>query len=389
MSSSSSSAEARPRLHLDYVDGLRAVAALTVYVNHVYGMVWNPYLGFRATGLLAPARYFLVLGHLSVTVFIVVSGYCLSLPVVDQDLTLRGGTHGFFKRRARRILPPYYAALVLCLIMIGTFLGKQTWTLWDVPIQVNTVAVVSHFLLLQDLFGTGRINYVFWSIAVEWQIYFVMPMLVRGWRRYGIVAVAAIALVVGYGLAIGLGHTRVARANPHFLGMFALGMLAAQVVRSQDARWLELRDRFHWGLVALGGAGAALALMLAWGVETSTDRFPYIDFPVGLMTAALLIHAARPNTVAARFFSFRPLVFVGTFSYSVYLMHAPLLQIQWQFALDPLGIGRNLQFWLMLGPGLVFVLAASYVFHRLFEAPFMGGMRVATPKPALAGNAPP
>jgi peptidoglycan/LPS O-acetylase OafA/YrhL len=373
------------RLHLDYVDGIRALAALIVYFNHAYGMVWNNYFDERPEGWLGFTRYSLVVGHLCVTVFIVVSGFCLALPVIEAGGVLRGGLGGFFKRRARRILPPYYAALLLCLALIGTFLGKQTMTIWDVATQLNRAAVVSHFLLFQDLIGTGRINYVFWSIAVEWHIYFAMPVLVWLWRRRGAAAVVVGSLAFGYGLLLFFGHTRIARAHPYFLGMFALGMFAAHVVRAREANWLRLRERVPWGLVLLAGLAVVTALILALGVDRAIESFELLDFPVGILSTALLVYASRENLVR-RLLCLRPLVWIGTFSYSLYLVHAPLLQVQWQYVLEPLGVGKNARFLAMLTLGVGFVLAVSYVFHRLFEAPFMGKARpaLATPSPAPA-----
>src|ERR1041384_2109381 len=181
------------KLRLDHIDGLRATAALIVYVNHAFAQVFAHTEYPR--GLLSAVSYSMVAGHLSVTVFIVVSGFCLALPVIQHGGPLRGGPACFLKRRAPRIPPPYYAAVALCLVLIATIIGEPTGTLWDVPIKVDGTSIVSHLLLLQDLFGTSRINYVFWSIAVEWHIYFLMPLLVWAWARLGPAAVVTAALV--------------------------------------------------------------------------------------------------------------------------------------------------------------------------------------------------
>ncbi|WP_410959855.1 acyltransferase family protein, partial [Salmonella sp. SAL4356] len=74
--------------------------------------------------------YSLVTGHLAVSIFIVISGFCLALPVVAAGDRMRDGSLNFFKRRARRILPPYYGALAFSLLLIATVLGKKTGSLW-------------------------------------------------------------------------------------------------------------------------------------------------------------------------------------------------------------------------------------------------------------------
>jgi len=367
-----------PKLRLDHVDGLRAIAALVVYFNHAYAHTWNPYHRVYPTGFFGPAKYLLVLGHLSVTVFIVVSGFCLALPVIQQGGDLRGGVIGFFKRRARRILPPYYAAVALCLILIWTVLREPTGSLWDVPLQVlvKPSSILVHLLLLQDLFATGHINYVFWSIAVEWHIYFAMPLLVYAWKRFGASAVVLGTLVIGYGMMIGLEDTRVGRANPHYLGMFALGMLAAHIARSNAAKLVTLRDRVPWWLVAAAALLVTGGIATAWGVGLSVQRFHFLDLPTGVMAASALIASSLPKAgLLTRFFSLRPLVFVGTFSYSLYLIHAPLLQFLWHYVFDPLGL-TSAPLFLWLGTaGLAVVLVSSYLFHLLFEAPFMRAAR--------------
>jgi peptidoglycan/LPS O-acetylase OafA/YrhL len=360
-------------LHLNHVEGMRALAAYAVYINHAYAQSNFPPIW--------PFQYSLVWGHLSVTVFIVLSGFCLTLPVVGNGDRLRGGAREFFVRRARRILPPYYAAMAAALILIWTVIGKPTGTLWDVPIQLNKVAIVSHFLLLQDLFGTGRINYAFWSIAVEWQIYLLFPALVWCWRTYGPRIAVPLALLVGYALRLGFADTRVERAATHYLGMFAFGMLAAYLVRSSKAEYRSVRDRVPWASLAAGSVAVVWASMWRWGWEVSIHRFAFLDLFVGVAAMSVLVLTSREKaSVVARFLSLKPLVFIGTFSYSVYLLHAPLLQLLWQYVFHPAGLGASAMFAALMGPGALMVLGTSYGFFYCFERPFVAGSARGAPR---------
>jgi peptidoglycan/LPS O-acetylase OafA/YrhL len=378
--------------HLNHIDGIRAVAALVVYFNHAYAQTWNVlWLNEQAKGAFEWTRFGMVLGPWSVTVFIVVSGFCLALPVVDQG-GLRGGVLGFFKRRARRILPPYYAAVFLCLALIYTVLREPTGALWDTPLQVVDSpfrSITAHLLLVQDLFATSHINYVFWSIAVEWQLYFVMPALVWGWYRFGPGVVVPLALVLGYAIFIAFAETRVARAHPHYLGMFTLGMLGAFIARSNGERYQALRKHVPWGAVALSSAVVAFGTMIYLGVDNSLRYHIWLDFPVCLMTTALLVASSQQNGAwSTRVFGWRPLVFIGTFSYSLYLVHAPLLQLLWKYAMLPSGASLNVQFMLLMTIGLAITLAASYGFHLLFEAPFMkSAAKARQPQPSALPTA--
>src|SRR6266567_178843 len=105
-------------MRLDYVDGIRATAALYVALTHAYnyaGVNTNP----DAPRWLKLASGWLGYGHYAVDVFIVISGFCLMFPVVaSPGGDLRSGLGRYFKRRALRILPPYYAALFLTLGLI-------------------------------------------------------------------------------------------------------------------------------------------------------------------------------------------------------------------------------------------------------------------------------
>ncbi len=366
-------AAAKTALHLAHIDGLRALAALLVFVNHAYGQSWSGIKGELPTRI--PFTWFrstLITGHFAVTVFIAVSGFCLALPVLRGDGQLRGGTKEFFRRRARRILPPYYAALALCLLLIATIIGEPTGSLWDVPIVVDWKAIVAHALLLQDFFATGRINYVFWSIAVEWQIYFLFPLMVLLARRIGVLPMAACALALGFALAFGLKDTRVYRASPHYIGIFALGVVAAYVSYSKDPFFERLRAFRHFGLLA------ALALIITLGAipilspDFKATDYPLYDGGIGIFAfAALVLTSTRPKSLLTKLFSLPPLVWLGTFSYSLYLIHAPILQILWQYVAMPIGLDNEVTFIGLMTVGFVVTVVASYGFFRVFERPFM------------------
>lgn len=362
---------APPRLRLDYVDGMRAVAALVVVMNHAYAQAWCAFYDQFPAAEFTFLTYSLAVGHLAVSVFIVISGFCLYLPVARTGDALKGGFSRFFKRRARRILPPYYAALGLSLLLIATIIGEPSGSLWDVSATVRTSDVVSHVLLLQNVFGTGRINYVFWSIALEWQIYFLFPLLVFLFRRWSVVGTVLGAMAGGYALTLS-GIARVDHANFHYLGLFALGMLTARVAFSASSDAVGLKRRIPANLIAIATLVPATVLILFWGWRTAIERWPLLDLMVGIGAAGLLLSAARtPEGVVTRMFSVRTLVWIGGFSYSLYLVHAPILQILWQYGLKPLGVASGTMFVVLVTVGIPLAVGLSYLFFLLFERPFM------------------
>jgi peptidoglycan/LPS O-acetylase OafA/YrhL len=99
----------------------------------------------------------------------------------------------------------------------------------------------------------------------------------------------------------------------------------------------------------------------------------FIELPIGLFAACLLVAGSRPERSGRvrRILGARPLVFVGMFSFSVYLIHAPLLQAEWQYGLRPLHLGSRLTVVLLMSIGVPLMLAAAYGFFHLFERRFM------------------
>jgi peptidoglycan/LPS O-acetylase OafA/YrhL len=240
--------------------------------------------------------------------------------------------------------------------------------------------------LLQDIYGTSKINYVFWSIAVEWQIYFFFPLLVWAWRRFGPGVVVPVALVFGYALRLGFADSRLVRANPHYIGMFVLGMFAAYVAQSPKDMFARARERFPWRATATLGLVVTAGLTLWLGWHWGENHFYILDLPVGIMATSALVASSRSaDSTLSRAFSWKPLVFVGTFSYSIYLVHAPLLQILWQYVLHPVGADNATIFAFLMTLGFAMILGASYLFFRVFEEPFMrAAKRRAVPAPMPA-----
>ena len=100
-----------PRLH--FIDGLRGMAMLMVLLSHcwLYGGQWTVILplGTRSVNLASILAY----GNTGVNLFLVLSGFCLYWPFVKDRARREPTLWEFAKKRCRRILPPYYAALVL------------------------------------------------------------------------------------------------------------------------------------------------------------------------------------------------------------------------------------------------------------------------------------
>ncbi|MDQ2799076.1 MAG: acyltransferase, partial [Armatimonadota bacterium] len=340
-------AEPLARQHLDFLDGIRALAALYVMLGHTYLLVFLD----RPVATQLGIRWMLY-GHFAVDVFIVLSGFCLALPVAQKG-ALRGGAKEFFLRRARRILPPFYGALMLALAL---FFFPRTSPFYPDALHVRHLdpflikSILVNVVLLND-FNTWAtwIDPPFWSVAVEWKIYFLFPLLVWLWLRQGWKVMLLAAAIIGYGLT-GLVHL----LFPHFMifptclwyiFLFALGICAAHAAFGKensvkagadpDRRWLWVA-----GASLALCIGLLIALPIDLGTKVTTDmhvkayanHLPFIDAGVGLLFASCLVLLGRSSRQArpgpgVRALSWKPLAFLGTFAYSIYLVHWPLIDV--------------------------------------------------------------
>ncbi|MGI4790213.1 MAG: acyltransferase family protein [Janthinobacterium lividum] len=354
------------RSHLNYLDGLRGLAALFVVLHHVY---------FEATlstafSIFPPLPQWtspLQFGRIAVDIFIVLSGYCLMLPVV-RDGILRGGLWQFALRRGRRILPPYWAALLLSMAALSLpplrSLPKDIWTL-GIRDGWSTGAIVSHLLLLHNLKNQWifRIDSPMWSVATEWQIYFVFVLLLLPlWRRWGLSFSIAAACILGCAPHY-LLHGRFDVAAPQFLALFSFGMAAA----TSNIRPIAFK---------IAAAFFALAYCF-WIRQLSPESIP-MDILAGITTACLI--AALRDYKSVFILSSKVCVRLGAFSYSLYLVHFPVLLAASSILL-PIHLNRWQFFVRLMLLGVPASLAISYLFHLVFERPFMNskpGVKIKT-----------
>jgi peptidoglycan/LPS O-acetylase OafA/YrhL len=386
---------------IDYVDGLRAVAALAVVFLHAFQMrgyslesvlTLPPDLVPSNTsfGAVLALLYDVggSLGLYAVKVFIVISGYTLMIGAAKAaDGRPKGGLKGYFERRIKRIWPPYYVALLLSLAIIFLIPGMNTefGGYRDQHIPVTVDGVVAHLLFVQNFTPEWslQINTPLWTIAVEEQIYIIFPFLLLPlWRRYPSVVLTLVAALVPIGLSFVLPYRNFLEIRPWFLILFAFGAWGSSISfskRPQDVRW---RDRIPWSLVAASfitvwaGLKVALPRLLGANAPEGYITDPISDPFLGGAVACMLVHWTRvwqqgiPRLSILAVLNSRPLVFIGVYSYSLYLMHAPFQSVLTEL-LRALGVNNDLFFVLMLFPGIPIILILTYIFHVLFERPFM------------------
>jgi len=353
------------------LDGLRAVALLSIFVVHA-DVGWAPG------------------GFLAVSTFFTLSGFLITaLLVTEHGTDGRIGLGAFWARRARRLLP---ASLCTALLI-----GLATLVLGD-PVQVDhlggdvvgalTYVANWRFLLAETTyageFASQSPLLHFWSLAIEEQFYVVFPVvavaalrLARRWRpavTVALVAGVALSLVAGIvGSASGSSPDRLYFRTDIRAGELLVGALAGL--------WWVRRGHlasagWHRAVRRVG----PVPLVVMVGLIATSDYHDSFWYRGGLLayslvTVGVVLAAVEPSGPVRAVLSWRPLVGIGVVSYGAYLVHWPLFM--WLFTETSIpGAAR-------LVGGTAVSLAVAVASYRLVELPVRE--RRFLPAPALLG----
>lgn len=348
------------------LDGLRALSVIAVIWHHVTG----PHeIGF------------LNHGNRGVDLFFAISGFLVTTLLLRERRATGGiSLRDFYIRRTLRIFPLYYAVLALYAVLVfatmrGTPKGSEFWQ--HLPAFAT---YTSNWFLDFDRADSGIVFYFAWSLATEEQFYLFWPpllaaLLARGRLAWfaAIVAVALVALrlLASEGVAgTGFGVTLLASLAPPILFGAALALL------------LDHRPTFAVLAPVLGHPFAPPAIAMA-ALLLLELRAPGIvtAVPFALLVASICL---RQDSVLQPLLQARPVVFIGTVSYGVYLMHMLAANAVRKV------VGQQGGALVFVGT-LALVLAMAAISHRWFERPilrrktrFTRGARVGAPAGALA-----
>ena len=351
------------------LDGLRGLAALFVVVHHCW------LLSFRGRyPLVAGPEWldWLLHGRFAVVFFITLSGFSLAISPARHGWRL-GGVRRYAKRRAWRILPPYWAALVFSLVVAAT------WTRLPLADPPTGRSVVVYGLLLQDFVPAPMPNAVFWSIAVEAALYLAFPLLliVRRWAGAAAMLAAVAVPVVAVGLLVpAVSSTPTAPATAatptqtwftfELAPLFAMGVVAAGVVAAGER---VRRVPWHW--LALLAAAPVLLLIVVRGSLWTVGHYYWIDLALGPAIALLLAAVAtRRPAPLTWLLATRPVTALGRYSYSLYLVHLPIVLVISRKIVAPHLPPGLPRFWVTLVLATSVSLVAAWVFASVFEIPF-------------------
>lgn len=362
-----------PRQHLSYLDGIRGIAILAVFLFHSLGASFGfdhlPWAGmvrdFRGSNCFL-ALYPFTYGFAGVAVFFAISGFCIHL---SHRRNAQEPWGQFFHRRFFRIYPPY-------LLAIGVFFFLWPWGSLRVESWDGVVQLVSHVIPIQNFdeksfFG---INGSFWSIAVEIQLYAIYPLLIWltsrfGWRKslmlVGIIEVLSRAISAVHNLYSEEPLPRLLSSSPlAFWLSWSLGAYLCECyLTSKTSRLFAIRVDVM----------AAIAFLLPLFKPTEPFTFLAFSWLTCLVIERLMTGkwASSPRLGRPMAALWRHLGALGVVSYSFYLFHQPfveLVKIGWGAAMPHAVVHPLIKYasCLVCYPLL---LALSFVIYRFIEQP--------------------
>lgn len=341
------------------LDGLRGLAALYVLLFHCWLLSFRGFPHNSGPSWLGWLMY----GRFAVVFFLVLSGFSLAISAARKGWRL-GGVADFLRRRAWRILPPYWAALVLSLLVAYLVVPASRFG----PPSGTTILVYA--FVVQDVFTAPTPNGAFWSIAVEAELYLAFPILLLVRRRLGaVVLVTAVTLVVVARGLLAKNALPIEGVNGLTLNLapvFVAGLVGAGVVVAS-----ERVRRLPWHWMAALAAAPALALVVIKGSVWTVDHYFWMDLVVVPAMTLLVVSVSlgRP-TLLVRLLDTRPMRSLGNFSYSLYLIHLPIVMVIVR-KIAPHHVSPGLStFCFTILLGLPVSVLAAWLFAAVFETPF-------------------
>lgn len=301
----------RTRFHIASLDGMRAIAVLIVFIGH----------GSTVDSVFP--------GHAGVTIFFFLSGY-LIVSLLRRELEGSGriALRNFYLRRALRILPPAYLA-ILCSISLGASgLISANVTIWG--IAAEALSYTNYYIVLAGRGGLPPETTQFWSLGVEEHFYLIIPALILFLfrrkvkvRQIGWVLLFLATVVPIWRIYLGLngaGFDRLYVSTDTRIDSMLYGSAFALLWNPAfgDRSPAVLRGRTLPYLATIG----VFAFMITALMPTHSFRLGIADVFQCLSLVPIFTYiVSRPASVVGKILNSRPVIRLGVLSFSIYLFH--------------------------------------------------------------------
>jgi peptidoglycan/LPS O-acetylase OafA/YrhL len=351
--------------HIPAIDGLRAVAVAAVIFYHL-GFTWIPG------------------GFLGVDLFFVISGYVITRLLLDS-IERSGGLdlRGFYKARARRLLPPMIFMIVLTGFYISIWAQDSVKRfLTDVPFALS--GTINWWLVAneQDYFeaiGRPPLLQHTWSLAVESQFYLIWPViLLLVLKRFGKKVIPLAALLIALISASLLFYVSLQLdassdvshiyfgTDTHSVGLFLGSALAVSWIPRNFKDEVSARAQNFIDFIGVFGLVGILATFLL--IDESSPTAYKIAFPLAaIFGVAIITSIVHPASRFAPILQNRVLLWIGERSYAIYLWHWVIFQIS-RPRVDIDG-----EDWALIAVRILIVLALADISLKLVELPIRSG----------------
>jgi peptidoglycan/LPS O-acetylase OafA/YrhL len=301
------------------IDGLRALAVLPVVLFHA-GFAW-----FGG-------------GYIGVDIFFVISGFLITSLIAEEIREKRFSIISFYERRIRRIFPALFAGIFFSFIAaLGLYFPLQLVDFAKSILATSIFASNMYFWRSSGYFEAPSHEIPLlhtWSLSVEEQFYIAFPLLliiIHRWSKQRWIMWLALIAIVSFALSV-WGIANKPRATfciaPTRVWELLLGSLLA--LRA----FPPMQNRLARELSSLAGFGLITWSIFAFSADTP---FPGVNALFPCVGAALLIYSGDSGPTATHdVLRIKPLVFIGLISYSLYLLHWPLLVFAQSWKIDKL-----------------------------------------------------
>lgn len=299
--------------HRDHrIDALKALASQCIVLHHL--AIYGPMPDIASVLIPGLVQWLDVYGRYAVQVFLVTGGY-LAAPGLWRATSLLGP----LQRRMRRLLPTLWAALIAVLVSIaGIRFGLGPEHIPQHTPQWPTLAgLLANVLMLQDVLDIPALSAGIWYVAIDFQLYVLLAVLLAVLRQVGAMRWADLGMIALTALSLAWINLNTGWEMwaPYFFGAYGLGILAWRSQMSQGGQG----TRYRFILIALTG----LALTLAWRDRVALAGLVALALSLSPRTGRLT-PATQSGLSWVRATLGTRVAHLGRISYSVFLVHYPV-----------------------------------------------------------------